>query len=60
MLNLQAPAPQHRQEGLAPLNRQDLLRALLLDRGRVVHEDHAATLREDSAALERHIGLAVQ
>ncbi|NDY91805.1 ABC transporter ATP-binding protein [Ideonella livida] len=73
-------------EGLAPLIRQDLLRALaqlpdltvvvveqqvhevlgyaqralILDRGQVVHEDQAERLRDDSAALERHIGLAVQ
>ncbi|MFZ2988797.1 ABC transporter ATP-binding protein [Ideonella sp.] len=72
-------------EGLAPLIRQDLLRAfaqlqhlavvvveqqvqevlgyaqraLILARGQVVHEAPAAALSRDTAALDRHIGLAV-
>lgn len=72
-------------EGLAPLIRQDLLRAfaqlqdlavliveqqvqevlgyarraLVLARGSVVHEAAAEVLLRDTAALDRHIGLAV-
>jgi branched-chain amino acid transport system ATP-binding protein len=75
-------------EGLAPLIRQDLLRAfmqmssdlgitvviveqqiqevlayaqraLILEHGTVVHEAPADRLREDTATLERHIGMAV-
>ncbi len=34
-------------------------RALVLERGALVHEDSAAALREDAAALERLVGMAV-
>jgi branched-chain amino acid transport system ATP-binding protein len=75
-------------EGLAPIIRQELLRAfrqmgersglavviveqqvdevlgyasraVILDHGTVVHEDSAAGLREDHAALDRWLGMAV-
>jgi len=75
-------------EGLAPIIRQELLRAfrqmgersglavviveqqvdevlgyagraVILDHGTVVHEDSAAALREDHAALDRWLGMAV-
>jgi branched-chain amino acid transport system ATP-binding protein len=34
-------------------------RAVVLDHGTVVHEDSAAALREDEAALDRWLGMAV-
>lgn len=35
-------------------------RALILERGAVVHSAAAAALRDDGATLERHVGMAVQ